>query len=102
VSRDDPPPRTRWTDDRLDDREEEIKLLKSMPQAVAVLSNRVDEHGRRLDHRDEDAAKLHERIDAVNERDAERDREYRRNVILALGPLAIAALGIFAKVVLHV
>jgi hypothetical protein len=94
--------RSRWTDDRLDDRDEEIKLLKEMPQTVAVLANRVDEHGRRIDHRDEDAEKLHERIDHVNERIGDRDREYLRNVILALGPIAIAALGIFAKVVLHV
>lgn len=94
--------RTRWTDDRLDDREEEIKLLKEMPQAVAVLANTVEEHGRRLDHRDDDAGKLHERIDGVNERIGDRDREYRRNVILALGPLALGGLAIFAKVILHV
>lgn len=94
--------RSRWSDDRLDDYAEEIKLLKAMPQEVAENRVRVEDLERRADHRDEDAGALHGRIDAVNERIGERDREYRRNVILALGPIAIAALGIFAKVVLHV
>lgn len=44
-----------------------------------------------------DFRRVWEKLDAIRTEQGDRDREYRRNVVIALGPLGLAALGIIAK-----
>lgn len=103
--------RTQWTDERLDDH---MAALRALPAEVAKLSVRVDscadsaDEALRLIEKLEDSMagrdrRLHERIDGIAKQlfDAvtDRDREYRRNIVLILGPIALVALAIGAKVI---
>lgn len=46
-----------------------------------------------------DFRRVWERLDGMRVEQGARDREYRRNIVIALGPLGLAALGIIAKLV---
>jgi hypothetical protein len=97
--------RVRWTDDRLDD---QMIALREVPASVARIAVKVDALDddstylqAAVEKVNTDCAtrdrRLHERIDLLNDRLADRDREYRRNIVLALGPIAVVALLIGAK-----
>jgi chromosome segregation ATPase len=99
------PERTRWTDDRLEDH---MRALSALPQSVATLAVTIDQakgeatsataaiEKLREDQSERDR-RLHERIDDVLAKLNDDRREYRRNIILALGPLAAVALVIVAR-----
>lgn len=102
--------RSEWTDERIDDH---MQALRELPTSVAKIAVQLEEFEKDTiaatvaiekigaDCSDRDR-RLHERIDQLADRLADRDREYRRNMFYALGPIAAVALLIGAKVLFNI
>jgi hypothetical protein len=120
--------RSDWSDDRIQENFAPLRALPAEVARQAVRNDEQDKSLQRHDHELEELGKdmhegdrrLHERVDGeVDNRVtadstietkvsnvraelltalSDRDREYRRNIILAVGPLLIVILLIAAKV----
>lgn len=60
-------PLENWNDDRLQALANEVIVLRTLPQAVAENSVRVDAHGRTLERHDRAIVALDERVDRLSE-----------------------------------
>lgn len=100
----------RWTDDRLDDLALTVRAIAPVAGQIGGLEASIDslkESAKRVEdtteHIDQECTerdrRLHARIDQLSDRLSDRDREYRRNIVLALGPIAVVALLIGARLI---
>jgi hypothetical protein len=98
-----------WPDGRLDDLASMVRTFAPVATQVARIEATLDAQTRTLDgiegrveKFDEECTtrdrRVHERIDQLARDLADRDREYRRNIVLAIGPIVVVALLIGAKV----
>lgn len=102
--------RSDWSDDRIAENFEPLRQLPSVMARQDVRIEKLEASEEALERRQEKFEgemrdrfrRLHLRIDQLADRLNDRDREYRRNVILVLGPIALVALLIGAKVLLGI
>lgn len=93
----------RWHDERIKegfaraerDREEIRDELDSKLMPLAALPVEVAKHATKIEALEKGQVHMRENIGKLFDRDA----GYRRNVVIALGPLTVAAVGLVAKAV---